>query len=142
MADLEPLMRYRKHQLDEKQKILANLYGEAEKLLTRQNTILDEIEREKEAATSPDFQHVVAVSGFGHFLLGSRTKLKELQKQQDRMELRITIALNDMRETFGDLKKIEITHQNRLERERKKLQKREDALFEEIGLQIFSKNAD
>ncbi len=142
MADLEPLLRYRKYQLDEKQKFLAGLYTLADALLAKRIEILDSIEAEKDALRSPEFEGYMAVSGFGHFLQGAKIKLKGVQNEESKLDTRIRIAQNDMRESFSDFKKIEITHERRLDEERKALQKREDALFEEIGLQIFSKNQE
>ncbi len=140
MADLDPLIRYRKHQLDEKQKFLARLYAEADKLLEARQYVLDEIEREKEVLKGGELENFIAASGFGHFLYASKERLKYIQNEEKKLDTRIQIAVNDMRNSFGELKKIEITQERRLEEQRKELQKREDALFEEIGLQLHAKN--
>ena len=79
MADLDPLIRYRKHQLDEKQKFLARLYKEADKLLEARNYVLDEIVREKEAMRGGEMEHFLASTGFGHFLYASKERLKKIE---------------------------------------------------------------
>lgn len=142
MADLDPLIRYRKHQLEEKQKFLAALYKLAEELLTKRTEILDQIEKEKQALNAEDMAQMGAFSGFGNFLQASKNKINGLQNEEQKLDTRIQIAINDMRNSFGELKKIEITHERRIEAERKKLDARETAIFEEIGLQIYAKDSD
>ena len=137
MADLDPLIRYRKHQLDEKQKFLAKLYAEADRLVQQRKGILDQIEKEVDAMKQPDFEKYLAVSGFGEFLAASKKKIYVIGKEQQKMDVRIQIAVNDMRESFGELKKIEITQERRLEEEKKALQVKEDYLFEEIALRGY-----
>ena len=142
MADLDPLIRFRKHELDEKQKFLARLYEEANKLLQQREGILRSIEKEMDVMRGEDFQPFMAISGFGTFLQSSKEKIKKIEHEEKKLDTRIEIAVADMRNSFGELKKVEITHARRLEEERKKLQAKEDALFEEIGLQIYAKNKE
>lgn len=137
MADLDPLIRYRKHQLDEKQKFLARLYTEADKLLDARMAVLDQIEKEKDVLWQGDLDSFVATQGFGHFLFRAKNVIEEIQRQEGLLDTRIQIAIDDMRESFGELKKVEITQRNRLAVERKKLQAKEDALFEEVGINIY-----
>lgn len=142
MADLDPLIRYRKHELEEKQKFLASLYKLAEELLRKREEILDQIEKEKAALNSDDLAQMGPLSGFGNFLQASKNKIDGLQNEEQKLDTRIQIAINDMRNSFGELKKIEITQNRRLEEERKKLDKKENDIFEEIGLQIYAKDSD
>ena len=50
MADLNPLIKVRKHNVDQKQKFLAELYRQAEELQVQKQTLLDQLKREKETA--------------------------------------------------------------------------------------------
>ncbi len=47
MADLAPLIRYQKYQLDEKQRFIARLYAEAEKVFSHKARLLDELKNER-----------------------------------------------------------------------------------------------
>lgn len=142
MADLDPLIRFRKHELDEKQKFLARLFEEANKLLHQREGIVQSIDSEMEVMRGEEFQPFMAISGFGTFLQSSKDKIKAIEHEERKLDMRIEIAIADMRNSFGELKKVEITQARRLEEERKKLQAKENALFEEIGLQIYAKNKE
>lgn len=142
MADLDPLIRFRKFNLEEKQKFLARLYAEADKLLHQREGVLDQIEKEKDVLSQGDLDSFVASSGFGHFLYKARAEVEEIKKQEKLLDTRIDIAIEDMRESFGELKKIEITQRQRMEKERKRLLKRENDMFEEIGLTRFISGDD
>ncbi|MAS88017.1 MAG: hypothetical protein CMH30_08610 [Micavibrio sp.] len=137
MADLSGLIRFRKHQLDEKQKFLAMLYVEADRLLQEKEVVLGDIEREKNAFEDPEFVAFTAISSFGHFLKASKKKIQDIEQRERTLDTRIQIAMNDMREGFADFKKVEITHKRRLEAARKKFTERENKVFEEIALNIF-----
>ena len=140
MADLGGLIRYRKHILDEKQKFLGELYREAESLLQKRENLLSRLEAEKQAIEPPegsmDGAALMAVQGFAEFLHKTKSELDKVKQQEGLLDTRIQIAIDDMRERFGDLKKIEITQDRRLEALRKAIDKRENALYEEIGIQM------
>ena len=135
MADLEPLIRYRKYQLDEKQRFLARLYQDAERLLTRKEGMLDQIQREKEL-TDADVQPQMIVT-FLSYVERMQEQIALLDIEIQRVETRIEIAIDDMRESFAELKKVEITHQRRLDEKKAELMKREEAMFSEIALQQY-----
>ena len=46
MADLEALIRFRRHTVDEKQKFLAQLFRDAENLQRQRQAIIDRMEKE------------------------------------------------------------------------------------------------
>ena len=135
MADLEPLIRYRKYQLDEKQRFLARLYQDAERLLSRKEGMLDQIQREKEL-TDADVQPQMIVT-FLSYVERMQEQIALLDIEIQRVETRIEIAIDDMRESFAELKKVEITHQRRLDEKKAELMKREEAMFSEIALQQY-----
>ena len=63
MADLDPLIRLRKHIVDEKQKILSTLYREAENLENKKKAMLDQVEHERklvEDGSSPEARRSMA----------------------------------------------------------------------------------
>ena len=139
MADLEPLIRYRKHQLDEKRKNLARLYDELEKILANKAKLLKDLETEK-GIVSENPEDIYALQSLNNFYVATKSKVSKENSKITKMEARIDIAREDMRLTFGDLKKIEITQEMRLEQEAKELSAKESALFDEIGLEMHRRN--
>lgn len=138
MADLNPLIRYRKFALEEQQRFLSRLYQEADRMMERKQVILDRVEREKNLTsvdTSPDM--IVAFLGYVDRMRG---QVAMLDSELTRIEARIDVAMDEMRDAFSELKKVEITHRRRMEERKKMLQKKEDAMFAEIAEQRFVKN--
>ncbi len=139
MADLNPLIRFRRHIVDEKQKILSQLYREAEKIEQSRQMILDQMEREKQLAAEmgPD-----AGTYLGRYLDGARRKVHALNASLKKMEIRIDTAREDIRGAFAEMKKVQITQEQREEREAQEEQKKEDRAMDEIGLEQFNKIKD
>lgn len=135
MADLNPLIRYKKFQLDEKRKNLSRLYEQMDVLLGTKSSMLNELEAEKNLV-SQNPEDIFALQNLSHYSSASKKRIAKTNTDIGKLEARIEIAREDMRLTFGDLKKIEITQENRLDEEAKKLEAKETALFDEIGLEM------
>lgn len=136
MANLDPLIRLNKFQLEEKQRVLSGLYTQVEKLETDKRAILDSIETEKHAIDGTT-QHLSMMTSFMAYVQRSQKEIEEINNQVSSLEIKITRAIDEMREAFGELKKIEITRDRRLEEIAKDNARREDALFSEIALEIY-----
>jgi hypothetical protein len=136
MADLNPLIRLNKFQLEEKQRFLARLYADMEALEIEKKAILDSVESEKQAVDSmvDDVSMMVA---FLNYFQKSKQAIEERNKQISSLEIKIGRAIEEMRLAFGELKKIEITRDRRLQEIAQENKKREDALFSEIALEIY-----
>ncbi len=136
MADLKPLIRFRKHLVDEKQRVLSQLYRDAEKIEQSRQMILDQMEREKSLAAEmgPD-----AAGFLGLYLEGARRKVKALDVSLKKMETRIVTAQDDIRGAFSEMKKVQITQSRREDREAAEVQKKEDLAMDEIGIGAFLK---
>lgn len=134
MADLEPLIRVRKHTVEQKQKFLAELYRQSEELETEKKSVLERLEVEREKVKE---MQVEMLSYFGPYTDAVKERVSEIDEQRGNLETRIEIAREDMREAFAELKKIEITQERREAEEEAEISKKESDELDEIGLEIF-----
>lgn len=135
MADLKPLIRYRKFALEEQQRFLARLYQEVERLMQRKDSMLGQVKREKNlTGEETDPQMIVAFLGYVERM---QAQIALIDGEIRRVEARIEVAIDEMRDAFAELKKVEITNQRRLAERKAMLQKKEDALFAEIAEQNY-----
>jgi flagellar export protein FliJ len=141
MANLDPLIRLNKFQLEDKQRVLSKLYADVQALEIQKSAIMDSVESEKEAMNA-DTQNIAMMQGFMTYLQRTKTEIGLINNQISTLEIKITRAVDEMREAFGELKKIEITRDRRLEDIAKENTKREDALFSEIALEIYRRSKD
>lgn len=140
MANLQPLIRLRKYRVEEKQKILADLFREAERFeyaieALRQQKI-------KEQAIAEEKNDYETTAAFMLFAERIRYQIELLEQGLAKVNTRIEIAQDAMREAFGDLKKIEIIQRNRDEEAAKAELKRESQALDEIGLQAFARKEE
>jgi flagellar export protein FliJ len=134
MADLKPLIRFRKHTVDEKQRALARLYKEAEQLQKQKEIIEQQIARESDLALEMGHE---AQAYLGRFLEGARRKIRALDVSIGKMDARIAAAQEDIRAAYNEMKKVEITQRTREEREEAERDKKESATLDEIGIDTF-----
>lgn len=133
MADLDPLIKFRKHRVDEKQKVLAQLYREAEELEQQKQATLDQMEKERaltEQLGTPD-----AMTIYNRYADGARRKIKALDSQLEKLDIRIGAAQEAMREAFAEMKKVEITQRNRKSREQKARDKKDEQELDEMAIE-------
>ncbi len=140
MADLESLIRYRQHEVDEKQRILAQLYREAETLEKQKQVILDQMHKEERLAK--EMASVEAAAFLGGYLEGARRKIKALDRAALKMETRITIAREDMRSAFSEMKKVEIVQENRNTEEKTRRQHKEEQELDEIAINNYRRRLE
>lgn len=133
MADLSALIRLRKHRVEEKQKALAELFREAERFEAAIQGLLDQRERERALAEEKnDYETLTAYTLFAERV---KTQIDFLKEGLRRVNARVVVAQDAMREAFGELKKIEIIQENRKAEEARALQKKEGQMMDEVGLQ-------
>ena len=140
MADLDSLIRLRKHAVDEKQRVLSQLYRDAENLERRRQEIIDQMEKEKalaEEMSSPDYNAYM-----GRYLEGARKKVQAFDAAIKKIDVRIAAAQEDMREAFAEQKKIEITQRTRQGREKKARDKKDSDELDEVAIDRFRRNRD
>lgn len=130
---LDSLIRLNRHELDEKRRVLSERY-QALAQLARERAALDaDFEREKKAlAASGDIAFT-----FEPYARAVRERGLALDRQMAEAERNIEAAKQDLMVVFAELKKFEMSQEERrkLEEEERKL--RETKIFDEIGLQMF-----
>ncbi len=137
MSELEPLIRVRKHNVEQKQKFLAALYREEERLQEQRDTVEAQflIEQEKTKMMPADMQGF-----FGAYAQSVKEQIEGIDHQRAQVEKRIELAREDMREAFAELKKIEIIDERRDEEEQAALKKKEADILDEIAIETFTRN--
>lgn len=134
MADLKGLIKVRKHVVEQKQKFLAELYRQAEELTGQKKNLLDQLEIEQEKIQE---MGVAMLSYFGPYTQAVQDRVEEIDESVAKLESRIQVAREDMREAFAELKKIEITQERREDEEQKAIDKKESLDLDEIALEGF-----
>ena len=139
MADLNPLIRLNKFKLEEKQRVLSKFYAEIEKHEIQKRAILDSVESEKDVI-GEDTSNFQIMQAFLNYFQKSKKQIDTINAQISTLEIKINRAIDEMRVAFGELKKIEITQDRRLEALRKENLKKENDLFSEIALEMFRRS--
>lgn len=140
MADLDPLIRYRKYGVDEKRRFLARLYEEAEKLEAARQEAEENIEKERRLAE--ELGSAESLSALGRYTEAMRRKIKKIDESITKMENRIAAAQEDMRNAFAEMKKVEITQRGRKEREQSEEQQKEDNELDEIAIENYRRRTE
>lgn len=139
MADLNPLIRVRKHVVEQKQKFLSDLYRQAEDLESQKTRLADELSTETSRMTE---MGASMLSYFGPYTEAVKGKIKGIVATIRKLETRIDIAREDMREAFAELKKVEITQERREEQEQKEIDKRESDDMDAIGIETYRRRIE
>lgn len=135
MADLEGLIRLRKNTVEEKQRIIAELFRSAEKLEKRKKDLEDKLKKEREAIdNNPELE---TLTFFGAFEQAAIRDIDRLADELKKWEQRIEIAQDDMRNAFADLKRVEIVAKRRKEEALAEQKAKETIELDEIGLEVF-----
>ena len=140
MADLDPLIRFRKHGVDEKRRALALLYKEVEKVTRQKEVIVEQMAAEEELAR--EMGTTEAIAYLGRYLEGARKKVEALDAALAKLDGRIAIAQEDMRAAFADMKKVDIIQRGRNKREAAGRKRKEDAELDEIAIDGFRRNQE
>lgn len=139
MADLDPLIRVRKHAVEQKQKFLAELYRQAEELQDQKQSMLDTLAEERKKV---DEMGVEALGYFGHYSDAVNNRVEDIDDAMAKLNNRIEIARDDMARAYEDLKKVEITQERRAAEEDKELKKKENDLMDEIALDGYRRRME
>lgn len=140
MSDLKPLIRLRKYRVEERQKVLAELFRQTELLEGRKRVLLGDLDREEKMAEESD--SIDAMFAFVAYAARVHTEIEKLDRLILLMEPRIQKAQDDMREAFSEQKKAEIIQERRDEQEQIEITKKEDANLNEIGIEVFRRKEE
>jgi flagellar export protein FliJ len=140
MADLDPLIRVRKHSVEQKQKFLAELYRQADEMQRQKEVIEQQVQSERAALEG--MNSVEMLAAFSAFAEAAKIRIADIDDSMKKLNVRIEIAREDMREAFSDLKKIEITQERREAEEFRLLEKRQMDLLDEVALEGFRRKVE
>lgn len=139
MADLNPLIRVRRHAVEQKQKFLAALYRQADELEAQKAVLLEQLEAERDKTTDMDVEFL---KYFAPYEQAVRERVADIDEDRAKLETRIVKARDDMREAFADLKKIEITQDRRAEEALAEINKKEADALDDMGIEGFRRRGD
>ena len=138
MADLSALIRLHKHELDEKRRILGEFYSELAMLERDRRNMEREFEKEKEAV-----KQMADVSfTFAGYADTVRQKREAFDKAESALEKKIERAKEDLMETFSELKKYEMTQEERDRLEEEERRFKETQAMDAIGLEGFRRKTE
>ncbi|HYD19194.1 MAG TPA: flagellar FliJ family protein [Patescibacteria group bacterium] len=138
MADLSVLIRLHKHELDEKRRALGELHGQMAELERRRRELERSYEAEKEALRLTGDVHFT----FAHYAETVRQQRQEWQEEEQALEEHIERAKEALMETFSELKKYEMTQEERERLEAEERLVKEGREMDAIGLEGFRRKSD
>lgn len=126
---LTTLIRFRKRQLDELRRRLTALESQKEQLIRRLETIRRELLREQEMASrQPE------MSGFyGNYAERIRNRELEIAQEIGKLDRQMNQLSEQIRDSFGELKKFEILRERKLKEQREQEDRRETAQLDDIA---------
>jgi len=140
MADLEALIRLRRHNVEEKQKILADIYREVEIYEGQKHELQERLERER-AALDEDLA-LETREFYGRFKGVILEKIEKINVELKALETRLNLAQEEVRAAFADMKRVEIVNDRRSEEERQALIAKEAAELDDIGIEGFRRKEE
>lgn len=135
MADLNPLIRVRKHTVEQKQKFLAELYRQADELQGQKESLLRQMQEERKALDA--MNSIDMIAAFSNFAEAVKERISDIDEAMKKLETRIEIAREDMREAFAEFKKIEITQERREAEEFRAIEKKQAELLDEAAIEGY-----
>jgi len=138
MADLTTLIRLHKHELDEKRRVLSDLYTGMAQLEHQRRELERAFEREKKAAGDAGNIHFT----FPQYVEKTNRERKVLDDQEAALEKKIAAAKDSMMETFSELKKYEMTQEERDRIAEEERQFKESREMDAVGLEVFRRKGE
>lgn len=140
MADLEALIRLRRHEVEEKQKVLAEIFREVEELETRRKDLLERLTKERIAMEKDENLETRAY--YGRFEGVIRSDVERIDQMLAQLEVRVQIAQEEVRTAFADMKRVEIVHERRQKEEAAEIQNKEATELDEIGIEGYRRKEE
>ena len=140
MANLESLIKLRRNTVEEKQKILGEIFRQMEAIENQKKDLQDKLKREREALD--DVMDIEARSYFGRFQDVVMGNIENLTAQAKSLESKLQIAQEDVRAAFAEQKRVEIVHDRRKAEEAKEIQNKESQELDAIGIEGFRRQEE
>ncbi len=136
MADLNSLIRVRRHVVEQKQKFLTTLYDQADALEDQKQAMLAQLAIEKVKIEELGTE---MLSFFDQYSRAINERIEDLDDATDTLNKRIDMARDEVREAFAEVKKIEIIQERREAEERAKQDKEESETLDEIAIEAIQR---
>lgn len=136
MARLDPLIKLRKKTVEDKQRVLADLYRQYEAVQAQKDQLLMDLAREQ-ALIEADITALDARSWFGPYADGVKAKVALCDTHLSRLDTRIIVARDEVRHAFSEMKKVEIIDRERKKEIQKEFDEKESRLMDDIGIEAF-----
>lgn len=133
MADLEALIRLRRHTVEEKQKVLAEIYREVEKLEDEKVALFDRLNTERKAMEED--LNLETREFYGRFKGVIESGVERINGELREFETRLNIAQEEVRAAFADQKRVEIVHERRKAEEQSEIDAKESNELDAIGIE-------
>lgn len=140
MANLKSLVKLRKHSVDEKQKVLAELYRQIEIIENQKTMLIERLRTERLALDKESSLEMFAY--FGRFSQNIQRNIEKLNQDKAKLEGRISIAQDDVRTAFADMKRIEIVQRERDKADKKKADDKASREMDDIGIDGFRRQQE
>lgn len=140
MADLDALIRLRRHTVEEKQKVLGEIFRQVEAIEHRKKELLARLERERRALDE-NF-NIETRAYYGRFEGVIRGNIDKLNGEIKKLETRLTIAQEEVRTAFAEMKRVEIVHARRKAEEVEVLKNKDSQQLDAIGIEGFRRKEE
>jgi len=140
MANLLSLIKLRRHTVDEKQKMLAELYRQIEMIEQNKSILIERLRTEREVLDENGTLEMYAY--FGRFSQNIHRSLERMNVEKQKLEVRIQIAQDDVREAFANMKRIEIVQSEREKAEKKEAEDKETRETDDLGIEAFRRKEE
>lgn len=138
MADLHSLIKIHKHELDEKRKALAALYDAHDALATQKAQALNRLEAEKSAVSGSEDIHYT----FSEFIRDTQNRIRDMDGEMEQLRDKIEGARDELMDCFGELKKYEMTQEERDRLEEEERKYRETLDLDAIGIESWRRQTE
>jgi flagellar export protein FliJ len=136
---LDGIIRYRRYHLDEARRALGVLLRKAADLDKQAASLEREIRNEQATALqNPEEGGII----YGHYAARAIERRAELQRAIAEIAGRIDQARETVRGEFRELKVLEIAEERRLEEEVKQALLAQQAVLDEVGLDLYRRRDD
>lgn len=127
------LIRYNEWQVDERRKVLADLFAMADDLDRQAEQLVVTTSLEQVKAASSEVGRI----GYPGFAQGVIARRQNIERSRVEIEAQIDTAKEALQLAYQELKKIEIMEERRKAKERKELARREQAELDEVAQTRF-----
>lgn len=135
MAGLASLLRVRRHEVEERQKVLAGLYAQANALATERARVVQE--RAEERVRAAELHDPQVLGWLAAYEVACASRISGIDAQVAGIEAQIAKAQERVRAAFAELKKIEIIAERRAGEGRAALKKADSQAMDEAALEIY-----